>query len=128
MARVVFPEPASELTIVVDLVADMTVVNPFDFFVEEYAEHYPFSYPSDLQRDLQPYLHRIPANAADIAPDPVDAWVDAVVEPLLRRDGSMRIIDMLVAVNHAIYTHVAYTTRLEVGVQAPGETLSAALG
>ncbi len=128
MARVVFPEPASELRIVVDLVADMTVVNPFDFFVEEYAEHYPFSYPSDLERDLQPYLHRIPANPDVAGSDAVDAWVDAVVEPLLRRDGSMRIVDMLVAVNQAVYRHVAYTTRLEVGVQTPGHTLSAALG
>jgi uncharacterized protein (DUF2126 family)/transglutaminase-like putative cysteine protease len=128
MARVVFPEPATELKVVVDLVADLTVVNPFDFFVEKYAEHFPFAYPADLERDLQPYLHRIPAEPDSAAYDPLDAWIDAVVAPKLPRDGSLRIVDMLVAVNQAIFSHVAYTTRLEVGVQTPGETLSGALG
>ena len=37
LARFVFPEKASELKIEVDFSAQMTVVNPFDFFVEGYA-------------------------------------------------------------------------------------------
>jgi ABC-type nickel/cobalt efflux system permease component RcnA len=82
--------------------------------VEEYAERFPFAYPADLERDLQPYLHRIPAESGAATPDAVDAWIDAVVAPLIPRDGSLRIVDMLVAVNTAIYSHVAYTTRLEV--------------
>ena len=52
VARLVFPEPASELTVTVDLVADMTVVNPFDFFVEESAAMWPLRYEPDLERDL----------------------------------------------------------------------------
>src|SRR6185295_8867139 len=60
LARFVFPEPVTELKIEVDLVADMTVYNPFDFFVEESAEQWPFDYPSDLQSDLSIYRQTEP--------------------------------------------------------------------
>ena len=56
LARLVFPEPAIELCIEVDLIADMTVVNPFDFFVEDYAEQFPFQYTHDNRRELAAYL------------------------------------------------------------------------
>jgi transglutaminase-like putative cysteine protease len=65
LARFVFPEPVREFRIEVDLVADMTVYNPFDFFVEESAEHWPFDYPSDLRDDLSlPARPRPPARAS----------------------------------------------------------------
>src|SRR5580658_8786454 len=56
LARLVFPEPARELTVTVDLVADLVVVNPFDFFLEESAARYPFSYDGALARELAAYL------------------------------------------------------------------------
>src|SRR5438045_4858492 len=56
MARFVFPEKATEFRIEVDLIADMTVYNPFDFFIEEYAEVLPFAYTSELAKELIPYL------------------------------------------------------------------------
>ena len=61
LARLVFPEKCRELTVTVDLVADLTVINPFDFFVEQYAEKYPFRYPDRLANELAPYLECEPA-------------------------------------------------------------------
>ena len=56
----VFPERATRLEILVDLVADMTVINPFDFFVEPYAESYPFVYAPALAKELIPFLETAP--------------------------------------------------------------------
>src|ERR1700686_3622671 len=56
LARLVFPEPATELFVEVDLVAEMAVLNPFDFFLEPYAEEYPFCYDAATAHELQPYL------------------------------------------------------------------------
>src|SRR6266404_487593 len=55
-ARVVFPQEADTLTIDVDLIAELTAINPFDFFIEERAEHFPFSYDLGQQIELAPYL------------------------------------------------------------------------
>ena len=71
LARLVFPEKASELCITVDLVAEMTVINPFDFFIEPYAEAFPFSYTPDNQRELTAYLETGPPSAR------LAAWVEA---------------------------------------------------
>src|SRR5262245_1403590 len=60
-ARLVFPEPAEKLRIEVDLVAEMTAINPFDFFIDESAEKYPFVYDPILARELVPYLETLPA-------------------------------------------------------------------
>ncbi|MCB1757398.1 MAG: IMP dehydrogenase, partial [Gammaproteobacteria bacterium] len=56
LARLVFEEKTRELSIDVEVIADMTAINPFDFFVESYAEHYPFEYKDQLKRELAPYL------------------------------------------------------------------------
>ncbi|MFN9479155.1 MAG: transglutaminase N-terminal domain-containing protein, partial [Betaproteobacteria bacterium] len=58
LARLVFPEKTTEFKVTVDLVAQMAVYNPFDFFLEPDAEHYPFAYADDVARDLAPYLAR----------------------------------------------------------------------
>ena len=56
IARFVFPKKAKELKITVDLIADMTVINPFDFFIEEETDKYPFEYEPALKKQLAPYL------------------------------------------------------------------------
>ena len=116
LARVVFPEKSNELVVEVDLVADMTVINPFDFFVEEYAENYPFSYDDQLRKELGPYLEVVEQGPllngflgkVDRSPTPV--------------------VDFLVALNRRLYQEVDYSIRLEAGVQSCEETLSKALG
>jgi uncharacterized protein (DUF2126 family)/transglutaminase-like putative cysteine protease len=116
LARFVFPDPVRELRIEVDLVADMTVYNPFDFFVEEEAEHWPFAYPADLAPDLEIYLRPEPAGPL------LQRFLDAV--PRDRR----RTVDLLVALNARIAAEVGYVIRMEPGVQAPEETLGQARG
>ena len=54
MARLVFPEKCTEFEVDVEVIADMTVINPFDFFVEESAENYPFEYSEQVRKELMP--------------------------------------------------------------------------
>src|SRR5277367_5858175 len=61
LARLVFPETTSELLVEVDLIAELTVINPFDYFLEPEAERYPFVYEPLLAKDLEPYLAAEPA-------------------------------------------------------------------
>ncbi len=116
MARFVFPEPVRELKIEVDLVADMTVYNPFDFFVEDSAEHWPFDYPADLKDDL--VIYRTPETAGPRLAQFIGA-LDIT---------TTRSVDFLVALNAHVAKSVNYTIRLEPGVQTPEETLEKASG
>ena len=59
MARLVFPEKSTRLSITVGLVANLAVINPFDFFIEDYAATYGFTYPKELADDLEPYLRSV---------------------------------------------------------------------
>src|SRR5579863_748512 len=72
LARLVFPEPTTEFFVEVDLVAEMAVYNPFDFFLEPTAEDYPFCYDDALARELRPYLETEPAGTK------LTAWLDSV--------------------------------------------------
>ncbi|QWC83786.1 transglutaminase family protein [Nocardioidaceae bacterium] len=128
LARLVFPERTDHLEVTVGLVADLQVVNPFDFFVEEYAEHHPFTYPGQLAGDLEPYLRPVaePGAAASSSsgPGPLATAFTAGIEGL----EGQAIVDFLVRVNQAVHEAVAYTIRLEPGVQSPDETLEKGIG
>ncbi|MFC3074450.1 transglutaminase family protein [Shinella pollutisoli] len=116
LARYVFPDPVTELKIEVDLVADMTVYNPFDFFVEEEAEHWPFDYPEDLREDLNIYR----------TPEPAGPALDAFMATVDR--SRQRTVDMVVGLNARLQQEIGYVIRMEAGVQAPEETLTLARG
>ena len=111
LARYVFPEPVREFRIEVDLVADMTVYNPFDFFVEEEAVRYPFHYPPDIRDDLQVYR----------AVEPADPLLHRFLADVPREAPST--VDFIVALNARVAQEVSYTIRMEPGVQSPEETL-----
>ncbi|MFD9615161.1 transglutaminase family protein, partial [Streptomyces sp. NPDC059083] len=124
LARLIFHEPTPELSIVVGLIADMDAINPFDFFVEEHAEHFPFGYSPQLSADLEPYLRPVDEGESGSGPG-------ASVRDWVRRHTPAdrpRTIDFLIAVNQALRHDVAYTVRMEPGVQSPDHTLRAALG
>ncbi len=111
LGRVVFPDKCQKLSVEVEVIADMTVINPFDFFVEDYAEKYPFKYDALTQKELQPYL--------EVTED----------GPLLKQwvkefDKTERSInDFLVDINRAIFLAISYNIRMEVGIQSSEETL-----
>jgi uncharacterized protein (DUF2126 family)/transglutaminase-like putative cysteine protease len=121
LARAVFPTKASELDITVGLVADMKVINPFDFFIESYAETYPFDYPDEVAADLKPYLD-LPAPGLGPL---VSEWVAASGAP--PSDGRSTV-EFLGALNAATYRDIAYSVRIEAGVQTPEETLTKRIG
>lgn len=116
LARVVFPEPVTEFRIDVDLVADMAVQNPFDFFLEPAAEAFPFRYEEQLAEDLKPYLAPLSAGLF------LQAWLDGVSRE------KMQSVDFLVALNARLQQDIAYLIRMEPGVQTPEETLEQAQG
>jgi uncharacterized protein (DUF2126 family)/transglutaminase-like putative cysteine protease len=115
IGRFVFQEKSDTLDFTVDLVADMTVINPFDFFVEKYAESFPFAYPAQLMAELGPYLQAEPPGPLLIE------WVAAARRDLLAKP--MATNDFLVAINQRLQRDIAYLLRMEPGVQAPEETL-----
>lgn len=111
LARVVFPDKASELDIEVDLVVEMAVINPFDFFLEPHAENCPFEYESWQRDELAPYFRKLPLTPK------FAAWLNGIErEP-------KPSVNFLVDLNYALFEHIAYLIRLEPGVQTPEETL-----
>ncbi|MBI4001264.1 MAG: transglutaminase family protein [Nitrospira defluvii] len=115
VARLVFPEPATELEVVVDVVADMTVINPFDFFVEPSAERFPFTYAPQLTKELAPFLEVEPCGPL------LGAWLERFKNA--DRGESNFINDFLVRLNQRLQRDIDYIVRLETGVQRCEDTL-----
>src|SRR5262249_48757268 len=116
LARVVIPEPATRFEVVVDLVAEMSVVNPFDFFLEPGAETWPFTYEPLLRKDLAPYLEPEPAGAR------LATWLRHVERT------PARTVDFLVSLNQRLQRDIGYVIRMEPGIQTCEETLGLGTG
>ena len=116
LARYVFPERTGEFSITVDLLADMEVINPFDFFVEPYADKWPFKYAPELHEDL----------AAFVEPEPVGPRLQELVRSISREPRNT--VDFLVELNQRLQGMIRYLIRLEPGVQTPEETLESGAG
>ncbi|MEC7815916.1 MAG: transglutaminase family protein, partial [Pseudomonadota bacterium] len=116
LARLVFPEKTRELTITVDLVAEMAVINPFDFFLEPHAETCPFEYEDWQMVELAPYLHKLPKTPL------FEQWLASVDR------SEQRSVDFLVGLNQKVCDRVDYLIRMEPGVQTPEETLKKGSG
>ncbi|RAU20120.1 IMP dehydrogenase [Paramagnetospirillum kuznetsovii] len=112
LARLVFPEKVDHFTVDVDLVADMSIVNPFDFFLEPEAEHFPFTYDHALDHELKPFL--LCDDASPLLKDYV-ASID-ISKPIQTND-------FIVALNQRLQSEISYTIRMEPGVQTPEQTL-----
>jgi uncharacterized protein (DUF2126 family)/transglutaminase-like putative cysteine protease len=116
LARLVFPEPVTEFSVEVNLTAEMSVVNPFDFFVEPYAEALPFAYPPELARELTPYL------AVEDDSEALSAYVAGLAPT------APSTVNFLVDLNARLQREINYLVRMDPGVQTPEQTLALASG
>lgn len=114
--RLVFPEKAALFEISVDLVVEMAVFNPFDFFLEPAAENYPLQYSPLLARELAPYLQA----------EPVTPLFQHYLQGIART--STPTVEFLVQLNQTLQQHIGYLVRMEPGVQTPEQTLQSRSG
>jgi uncharacterized protein (DUF2126 family) len=116
LARFLFTEKTDEFVVDVNLVADLSPINPFDFFLEPGVADYPFMYAPALARDLEPFL----------AVDRPGPRLQQFLAPL--RGQQSGTIDFLLKLNRMVRDEIVYVTRLDPGVQTSGETLEKRLG
>ncbi|MBF0303042.1 MAG: transglutaminase family protein [Desulfamplus sp.] len=112
LARLNFTEKTDKFSIVVDLVAEMIIINPFDFFLEPYAEKYPFTYQPELAKDLKPFLEA----------EPPGAKLKEYLASIDRRE--MNTNDFLVKLNQGLEKTIKYNIRMEPNVQTTEDTLT----
>lgn len=112
LARLVFPEPTEHFRVEVDMRVEMSVINPFDFFLEPQAEQIPFSYSTEQKTELAPYLQCQPLTPA------LENYLSTIPK------APQRSAEFLVALNQQLQQHIGYTIRMAPGVQTPEETLT----
>jgi uncharacterized protein (DUF2126 family)/transglutaminase-like putative cysteine protease len=112
LARLVFPKQTKLFSVEVDLIAELTVINPFDFFIDKEAEQFPFKYDAVLSRELIPYLEAEPGGTR------LAEYVARV------RKDKVPTVDYLVELNQQLSQQIKYLIRLEPGIQKPEQTLT----
>lgn len=115
-ARMVATEKTNVFSVHVDLVADMAIINPFDFFVDETARKWQFTYDDALKKDLSAYLS--PMTHSDKLKEYIQS-IDIKTETTL---------DFLVELNRKLEQDISYIIRMEPGVQTPEQTLTLGKG
>lgn len=119
IARLVFPKKTQTFSIAVDLVADMTSINPFDFFLESYADLFPFAYEPWLLKELAPFLIQLDSEAEL---KEIDQWLSRV------QVSKVKTIDLITEINRRLQEEIRYEIRMEPGVQSPLQTLQCKSG
>jgi uncharacterized protein (DUF2126 family)/transglutaminase-like putative cysteine protease len=110
-ARVLFPNKTSEFAVDVNIVADLSPINPFDFLLDPEVEEYPFQYAPDVAKDLHPYL----------VADPPGPLLQTFLESYRAQRTST--VNLLLQLNRKVRDEIGYVTRLEHGIQTSEETL-----
>jgi uncharacterized protein (DUF2126 family) len=116
LARILFPDKTNEFVVEVELVAELSPFNPFDFFLEPGVEDYPFEYAPELAKDLEPYR----------SVEPTGPLLQAFLEKLPRE--TRGTINFLVDLNRRLRNEIEYVTRLDPGVQTCEQTLEKCAG
>jgi uncharacterized protein (DUF2126 family)/transglutaminase-like putative cysteine protease len=116
IARVLFSGKTTEFAVEVDLVAELSPINPFDFFLEPGMEDYPFRYPAELLKDLEPY------RAYEAAGPRMQDFLKSIGR---ERRGTIQFLSEL---NIRVSGEIGYATRMEPGVQTCEETLEKRMG
>jgi len=112
IARLVFPDKAKEFIVEVDLVAELTVINPFDFFMAPSAEEFPFSYEEQITKELHPFFEMLPAGPK------LASWLESIPR------AKCRTIDFIVGLIQRLQKEIKYVIRMEPGIQTCEETLT----
>jgi len=115
VARLWFPERVEVLELDVELTAELTAYNPFDFLVDPYAERYPFAYPASVARELAPFTP--PAENGTLLVRLADELRQEA------RSDLCSTVELLVRANQRLHGEITYTHRVEHGVQSCEETL-----
>ncbi len=115
-ARLLLAEKTREFLVEVSLTAQLTPINPFDYYLDLGSETFPFEYSAALARDLAPYRVIEPAGPK------LKHFLDDV--PREKRP----TIGFLVDLNARVRDEIGYVVRLESGIQNCEQTLGLSKG